>query len=365
MTTASRFSMSKSPVSPSVTIRDVAARAGVSIKTVSRVLNSEPGVIPETQALVRAAVDELKYSPNPSARNLASVVSNTIGFVYRYVREEEDEVRGGHQYSRLLEIGALEACQQHEFGLIPMPCDTNADDLAQRIIAQVRKRRLGGLIVAAPLDSSVPGLLDALRREGILHVCVSPDDLRHGAPHVAIDEVAAAHALTAHLIEHGHRRIGFVKGTRNLRVTAERFDGYRKAMAEHGLPVDERWVAQGAFTFGSGIKCGAQLLEVAPRVTAVFASNDDMAVGVMHAAYRQGIRIPHELSVVGFDDTESARFSWPPLTTVRQPLEDMAQAAVAQLIGLIRPQRLGAEATAVRTMFSCRLIVRASVAAPA
>jgi LacI family transcriptional regulator len=357
--------MSKAPASPSVTIRHVAAHAGVSIKTVSRVLNCEPGVIPETQALVRAAVAALNYSPNPSARNLASVVSNTIGFAYRHVSLEEDDMRGGHQYSRLLQIGALEACQQHEFGLIPIPCDTRKGDLAEHLITQMRERRLGGLIIAAPLGNNVSGMLDKLTRQGIPHACISPNDLDLESPYVAIDERSAAREMTTHLIEQGHQRIGFVKGMRNLRVTEERYDGYRQAMAAHRLPVDRHWIAQGEFTFASGIKCGEKLLSLTPRVTAIFASNDDMAVGVMHAAYARGIRIPGDVSVAGFDDTELARFSWPPLTTIRQPLELMAHAAVGQLIGLIRPQRVGVEALSPQLVFPCKLISRASVAGPA
>ncbi|WP_395407388.1 LacI family DNA-binding transcriptional regulator [Pseudoduganella sp. UC29_106] len=356
--------MSKASDSPTVTIRHVAAHAGVSIKTVSRVLNCEPGVIPETQALVRASVAALNYSPNPSARNLASVVSNMIGFAYQHISPEEDDMRGGHQYSRLLQIGALEACERHGFGLIPIPCDTRAQDLPERLVMKARERRLGGLVIAAPLGNNAFGMLETLNRAGMPHVCISPNDLEHDAPCVAIEEQSAAYEMAKHLIGQGHRRIGFVTGLRNLRVTQARYEGYLQAMEEHGLPVDPRWVAQGEFTFASGIKCGENLLSLSPPVTAIFASNDDMAVGVMHAAYARGIRIPEDLSVAGFDDTELARFSWPPLTTIRQPLEQMAQTAVAQLIGLIRPQRVSGEALSPRAIFPCKLIARASVAPP-
>jgi LacI family transcriptional regulator len=219
------------------------------------------------------------------------------------------------------------------------------------------------LIIATPLGNNVSTMLEELSREGIRHVCISPNDLTRAAPWVAIDEAAAAYEMTKHLIGHGHSRIGFIKGMRGLRVTQERYEGYRRAMAEHGLAVDERWVVQGEFTLGSGIECGARLLSLTPRVTAIFASNDNMAVGVMHAAYDRGIQIPADLSVVGFDDTELARFSWPPLTTVRQPLEEMGQAAVAQLVGLIRPQRIDVEPVSSKLVFHCQLVARASVAA--
>jgi LacI family transcriptional regulator len=345
----------------SITISDVARLAGVSIKTVSRVLNCEAGVVPDTQALVRAAVAQLNYTPNPSARNLASVVSNTIGLAYSHISTDDDDQRGGHQYALILQIGALQACQQHEFGLLPMPCDTRDPNMVAALVARVRERRLGGLVIAAPL-SNAPGLLEALRDNGIAHVCINPNDLSQPTPYVAIDEQAATFEMTMHLIGRGHSRIGFVRGIRGSRVSEEREKGYRAAMAGQGLAIDPAWVVQGEFTFLSGRQCGEQLLAQAPRVTAIFASNDDMAVGVMHAANAAGIRVPDEISIVGFDDTELARFSWPPLTTIRQPLEQMAHTAVEQLIALVRPQRMGLGSHAPHVLFPCKLIERASVA---
>lgn len=202
--------MSRASPVRTATIRDVAAVAGVSIKTVSRVLNCEPGVVQETQDLVRAAVAKLNYTPNPSARNLASVVDATIGLAYSHLHLEDDD-RGGHQYSLILQIGALEACQQYGFGLIPMPCDSRAADKIDQLVARVKERRIGGLVIAAPL-SNTPGLLDALDKNSIPHTCINPNDLGSRTPHVAIDEQAAAREMTEHLIAQGHRRIGFIKG---------------------------------------------------------------------------------------------------------------------------------------------------------
>lgn len=345
------------------TIRDVAALAGVSIKTVSRVLNSEAGVVAETQALVRAAVAQLNYTPNLSARNLASVVEATIGLAYSHMRLDDDDDRGGYQYSLILQIGALEACQQNGFGLIPMPCDVRAADKIEQLVAQVRERRIGGLVIAAPLGNT-PGLLDALNKYGIPYVCINPNDLGPLTPHVAIDELAAAREMTEHLIGFGHRKIGFIKGIQGSRVSEERYQGYAAAHAAHGLAINPQWVMQGEFTFRSGMACGHALLSLAAPPTAIFASNDDMAVGVVHAANALGVRIPAEVSVAGFDDTELARFSWPPLTTIRQPLEQMAHTAVEQLIGLIRPQRIARQVHPVHVVYPCKLISRASVAAP-
>lgn len=356
--------MTQSAATRPSTIRHVAALAGVSIKTVSRVLNCEPGVIPETQARVRDAVAQLNYTPNPSARNLASVVSNLIGLAYSHISlddTDKDSDRGGHQYGLILQIGAQRACQQHEFGLLPMPSDASLPDIGERLVAQVRELRLGGLVLAAPL-SNAPGLLDALREHQIAHVCINPNDLHHSTPYVAIGEAQAAYDMTDHLIGKGHRAIGFIKGMLGSRVSEERYQGYTGAMAQHGLGVDPQWVVQGDFTFQSGRECGRTLLGRTPRVSAIFASNDDMAVGVMHAAYASGIRIPQDISIAGFDDTELARFSWPPLTTIRQPLEQMAQTAVEQLIRLVRPQRVDLVAHEPHLIFPCSLIERDSVA---
>lgn len=347
----------------SPTIRDVAALASVSIKTVSRVLNSEAGVLPETQDLVQTAVAQLNYTPNPSARNLASVVDATIGLAYSHLRLDDDD-RGGHQYSMILQIGALEACQQNGFGLIPMPCDARAADKIGQLVAWVKERRIGGLVIAAPLGNT-PGLLDSLQQHGIPYACINPNDLAPRTPLVAIDEVAAAREMTEHLIAYGHRKIAFIKGMQGSRVTDERYRGYAMAHAAHGLDVTSRWVAQGEFTFRSGVDCGRALLSQPDPPTAIFASNDDMAVGVMHAAHAKNIRIPADLSVAGFDDTELARFSWPPLTTIRQPLEQMAHTAVEQLIGLVRPRRVSRIRHPAHVIYPCKLIPRASVAAPA
>nr|WP_315394484.1 LacI family DNA-binding transcriptional regulator [uncultured Duganella sp.] len=355
--------MPPAPPSRSTTIRDVAALAGVSIKTVSRVLNSEAGVLAETAQLVRDAVAKLNYTPNLSARNLASVVEATIGLAYSHLRLDDGDDRGGYQYSLILQIGALEACQQSGFGLIPMPCDVRAADKIEQLVARVKERRIGGLVIAAPLGNT-PGLLDALQQHAIPYVCINPNDLGPLTPHVAIDEVAAAREMTEHLIGHGHRKIGFIKGIVGSRVSEERYQGYAAALAAHGLAVDPRWVAQGEFTFRSGVECGRALLSLAQPPTAIFASNDDMAVGVVHAANAMGVRIPADVSVAGFDDTELARFSWPPLTTIRQPLEQMAHTAVEQLIGLIRPQRIARHVHPAHVVYPCKLISRASVAAP-
>jgi LacI family transcriptional regulator len=354
------MTMTPSAAPRSITISDVARLAGVSIKTVSRVLNCEAGVVADTQALVRAAVAELNYTPNPSARNLASVVSNTIGLAYSHISTDDDE-RGGHQYALILQIGALQACQQHEFGLLPMPCDTRDPGMVAALVARVRERRLGGLVIAAPL-SNAPGLLEALRDSGIAHVCINPNDLSQTTPYVAINEQEATFEMTMHLIGKGHTRIGFVRGIQGSRVSEEREKGYRAAMAGQGLAIDPAWLAQGEFTFLSGRQCGEQLLALTPPLTAIFASNDDMAVGVLHAANARGIRVPDQVSIVGFDDTELARFSWPPLTTVRQPLEQMAHTAVEQLIALVRPQRMGLGSHDPHVLFTCKLIERASVA---
>ncbi|MDE2149225.1 MAG: LacI family DNA-binding transcriptional regulator [Gammaproteobacteria bacterium] len=337
-----------------VTIDDVAASAGVSIKTVSRVLNHEPNVREATRARVRQAVEQLNYRPNPSARSLAGNRADIIGLAYDNPSDS---------YITNVLHGALGACQEFDYSLLLNPCDYRDPCLPQQITQLIENRRLAGLILTPPV-SDVAELLRVLDQLEITYVSIAPIDRERPGLYVVMNDRAGARDMTLHLIELGHRRIGFVKGHPDHGASHHRFQGYCDALRQSGIAITDELVVQGMFSFESGLECGERLLCLTTRPTAVFASNDDMAAGILHLAHQRGIRVPEELSIVGYDDTPLSRVVWPSLTTLRQPIQEMARAAVEQLVAILRPNHAGLKAHAPHETLRYELVVRQSACPP-
>ena len=317
-----------------VTIYDVAERAGVSIKSVSRVLNGERNVSEALRNKVQAAVDALGYRPSLSARGLAGASSYLIAaLVDADLTVEHWRSGRGNDYLSRMELGALMECRHAGYHLLIELIDVASPHLEREIAALVSSLRPDGLILTPPVSDATP-VLDALDRRGLPYVRLGAEaDLTRGR-RVYMDDHRAAYDLTAHLARLGHRDIGFIIGNARYAASRARREGFESAMARHGLAVRPEWVVEGDFTFQSGLECGARLLAQAPRPTAIFASNDDMAFGVLQAAARLGLSTPADLSVVGFDDAPGAQFSVPQLTTVRQPVAEMAETAARMLISI-------------------------------
>jgi LacI family transcriptional regulator len=305
-----------------VSIYDVAKRAGVSIKTVSLVINRQPNVSLQTRTAVLAAIDALAYKPNVFARGLASERSYLIGLLH--------DVAPG-SYIADLQLGALARCRDEGYHLIVELLNPQQDrDVDQRVRALVSESVLHGVILTPPLcdDRTIMQELSAAKTP---FVRVAPGNRMPGTSVVHIDEFKAAYEMTAYLVSLGHRSIGFVKGKPDHGAARLRFDGYRSALADAGLPFQEEFCAQGFFTYQSGIEAGEKILSAKVRPTAIFAGNDDMAAGVLAISQKFNLSIPNDLSVAGFDDSIVAQVVWPRLTTCRQPLKDMAAAAVSLL----------------------------------
>ncbi len=334
------------------TIDDVAACAGVSIKTVSRVINREANVRPETARRVHEAIRELRYRPNPAARNLASPQAYLINVLYDNPSDS---------YMVAVIGGVLAACEIVHYGMLLTHCDMTSPRLLDHVDETVAQYRASGLVLTPPLCDHAP-LVEYLDAEGIDYVSIDPRDERQDRPFVAIDDRRAGRELTDHLLGHGHRRIGFIKGHPLHGAAARRLDGYRDAHRERDVAVDERLIADGMFSFDSGIECARQLLHRRERPTAIFAGNDDMAAGVLHVAQEMGIDVPSALSVAGFDDTPIARYVYPSLTTIRQPIRAMAQGAVDCLIRYIRRRNGMAAEGPIAQRFEYKLVIRHSVA---
>jgi LacI family transcriptional regulator len=299
-------------------IQDVAEAAGVAIKTVSRVLNSEPNVREETRQRVLAVVKRLNYHPSLSARSLAGRRSYLIGLVYE---------NPSANYIVDVQHGAMSRCREGQVA-------SRGADLEREILGLIDQTRLDGVIVTPPLSESA-ALLEALRRRDAPFARIAPSDLDQPGPCVYMDDVGAARDMTEYLIGLGHRRIGFIVGHPEHFASGQRLRGYKAALKAHRIAFQSELVKQGYFVFESGLEAARQLLATAKRPTAIFASNDDMAAGVLMAAHEMAIAVPTRLSVAGFDDTYVARTVWPRLTTIHQPSYDLAYTAADLLIRLL------------------------------
>lgn len=317
--------------------------------TVSRVLSGTAPVSPATQERVRRAIRELHYRPNSAARHLASGAAHRVGFIY---------ANPSQAYLSELLVGALDECAAQGLQLV----------LARASEPARRRRELAALLadgvdafLLPPAVCDEPRLLALLRRASARWVALSPASTQAHALSVSVDDFEAARRLTTHLIKLGHRRIGFIAGDPAFRAATDRCAGYLRALADAGLEPGP--MEQGHFSFQSGFEATTRLLTAGRGCTAVFASNDDMAAGALAAATRSGLTVPRDLSIAGFDDTPIASTVSPAITTMRQPIAEMAHTAVRLLLRG-RPGRASPDPATTRPTFRCTLIERDSCTRP-
>jgi LacI family transcriptional regulator len=310
------------------TIDDVAELAGVSIKTVSRVVNQEPNVRDATRARVEKAIAKLNYRPNLSARNLASQRSRVIALVYDDPSAYENPSGG---FILRMQTGVLKACQKADYRFIIHPCNPQSPTIGQELKALIEHARPHGIVLAAPL-SNMPRIVRAISSTGTPMVRLSPGTAGGDQYSVGTNDREISAEMTRYLASLGHRRIAFIKGNVQHKAVGSRYLGYVDGLKASGLSLDEALVEQGDNSFGSGEAAGRRLLELKVPPTAIFAANDDMAAGVIRAAALLGVAVPSQLSVAGCDDIALASQLCPTLTTIRQPLETMAERAALALI---------------------------------
>ena len=264
-----------------------------------------------------------------------------------------------HEFSYMKDVlnGALSACEAGEHSLLLRPLTLPSPEVAEHIERFVVQARVEGIILPSPMGD-VPEVLRLLRRLEIPFAAIAPKAPAPGQTNILCEDQEACLSLTEFLIERGHRRVGFIKGDPEHGATGKRFSGYRQALRKHGLGYADGLVRQGYFDFDSGKAAAAELLDLPKAPTAIIASNDDMAAGVLFEARRRGLAIPGDLSVVGFDDTPLASRLWPPLTTVRQPIKEMAETAARLLMDRLN----GKAAEPPRAPFPCEIVVRESAA---
>ena len=327
-------------------IRDVAACAGVAVKTVSRVLNGHPYVSDTTRERVEAAMRHLGFRPSMAARILSGAKSNQIALIYD---------NHSPYYMFQIQTGCWDQCRARGIRLLAQPVDVADPRVGEQVRGLVTETHVDGIILSSPVTDCDP-VLRALELLDIPFVRISPGTNHALTSSVFMDDAQAADDMTTHLINHGHRRIGFIRGHPNHMASDDRLFGYRRAIDRAGIAYEPALVCDGEFDFDSGVRGAQMLLALPDRPTAIFASNDDMAAGVLAVAHDRGMAVPADLSVAGFDDTTLARTVWPPLTTIHQPMAELARTATEILIegGEISHRRL-----------PHTLVERASVAPPA
>ncbi len=300
----------------------IADIAGVSLKTVSRVVNKESGVNIKTREKVANLIKQMDYQPNLSARSLAAARSFLIALLYD---------NPSTAYIISLQSGALASCEEKGYGLLIHPCQHQKADLSERINLLARQTRIDGLLLTPPL-CDMEDLLDLLDERKLKYVRISPLEKNDRSPCVYADESQAAYTMTEYLVSQGHRRIGFITGHPHRSGTEMRLKGYSQALGDNHLQLDPSIIIEGDYTFESGELAARKLLNAENRPTAIFASNDYMAAGVLKVASQLKIRVPYDLSISGYDDAPMAKRLWPRLTTIRHPVEQVSRQATDLLI---------------------------------
>ncbi|MEP6343844.1 MAG: LacI family DNA-binding transcriptional regulator [Maricaulaceae bacterium] len=309
----------KKPGNPP-TIIDVANEAGVSMKTVSRVINNEVRVKEKTRERVQSAIKRLGYQRNVFARGLRADRSLVLGLLY--------ETSQGDYPADVLQ-GALSECRKKGYHLVVETLHgPNKRQQAARFLSQTR---LDGVLMTPPVCDNA-SVLKAFKEFDTPYVRISPQKPRKNECYIGIDDFAAAKEVIDHLIGLGHRRIGFIKGLDGHRAAGERFSGYCSALEDIGIQRDDSLIVSGNFNFESGVEGAKTLLATEYPPTAIFAANDAAAAGVLSYAHSAGVSIPGDLSVCGFDGGAISRMIWPSLTTIHQPIFLLGESAVSLLI---------------------------------
>lgn len=332
------------------TLYDVAARAGVSAKTVSRVVNGEQSVSRATRERVLHAIEALKYRPSPLARGLGGSHGYAIGLAYD---------NPNAYYIIAMQEGALRACDELNFRLLMHPCNSNSTSLAENLRDFVDRSRLSGLVLTTPVSERQVSLRRLIEYKiPFVRVLSATRAPRDGLACVYVNDRDAARAITNHLLSLGHTRIGFLRGGRQHHASAERLQGYKDALIDYGLPVDDEIIVEGDYVFDRGFRGARRLFGLRKPPTAIFGCNDEIAAGALAAAQSMDLQVPYDVSIAGFEDSPFSRHSWPPLTTARQRADVIVEHATRMLIAHMRGDAVENEG------FSPELVVRGSTAPP-
>jgi LacI family transcriptional regulator len=339
-------------MSKKVTIKDVAAAAGVSHQTVSRVMNNRPDVAKETRRRVRQVIEELDYQPSAIARSLSRQHSHTLGVV-----------TAGLKYigpSRTLN-GIAEQAEELGYGLLLKELPSfNANDI-KPILNFLVSRQVDGIIWAVAEIGENHEHLHKLHKELSIPMVFLTMSSREDMFIVAVDNYLGGRKATEHLLEQGCRHIGHISGPLSWWESRQRKAGWHDTLLEAGIPIEEHRWQEGDWSSASGQQAMLKILESFSQMDAVFIANDQMALGALQLACQNGINVPEDIAVVGFDNLPESQYFWPPLTTIRQNLRQLGGTAVSELVRIIEAVRLDEEVLQPKVVTLCpELVVRKS-----
>ncbi len=308
-----------------VTINDIASRAGVSYQTVSRVINNRPDVADDTRARVQQIINEVGYRPSAAARSLVSHRTHTLGLLTADFSD--------YFFTQVI-IGAEAEARKHSFHIMLGSTERNPEEEPEyfRMLAE---QQVEGILFARPSTEPDNGHIQSMLRQGIPVVTTAYHAPGEGLTVVDVDNVDGGIQAARCLVEAGHRRIAMITGPGAWRSVADRAQGYQLALEAAGIGYDPTLVAQGDWSYESGYRAMAHLLDAAPGFTGLFAQNDQMAIGAIRALHDAGWRVPDDLGVVGYDDIPVARYYQPRLTTIHQPMQEVGRMAARLLIEAI------------------------------
>lgn len=328
------------------TIADIARIAKVSKTTVSRVLNNKPYVEADTKQRVLAIIDETGFTPQYSAISLAGGKTNIIGLLVPSL---------SNPYSLTVIQGVAEKIAGENFDLMLYTTGLSEEN-QKRFIQKLSKKVVDGLVVLLPRESS--DLEKELFTSDLPIVLIDHRGINSHVPTIAVTNEKGGYDATNYLVSLGHHAIGFITGVLDFGCSIERLEGYKVALASHNIPFESRYVIPGDFTELSGYSSTKALMSQKKPPTAIFCSNDEMAIGAVKAIQEIGLRVPYDVSIIGFDDISKASMVYPPLTTIRQPLFKMGENAANLLLDLIKGTKIDKTCVVLQT----ELVIRGSCA---
>lgn len=341
-----------------VTIKHVAADAGVSLQTVSRVINNEPNVRPEMKNRVQSSIDRLGYVPSIAAQRMSGSRSYLILAINDRDRTIADwQARQGTDWVDQMLLGGMLKCAEFGYRMIFELVDTHSDHVERELLGALAALQPDGIILTPP-HSDNPQIVALLDQQKIPFVRIGSKQNGMGIP-VSMDDEGSAWQASRYLIERGHRRIGFISGSNEYDLSGWRIDGWLQAMAKAGLDA-AGLLAAGDFSYASGEVAARALLDRPDRPTAIIASNDQMALATLEVARSLGLSIPHDLSLISFDNTPLVHFTQPPLTAIDQPIA----ATTSKAVELIIAAQNGDPPPPALTIVPATIIERDSVAPP-
>ena len=308
------------------TIKDVARTAGCSIKTVSRVINNEPYVKEELRTRVQTAIRALGYAPNISARRLVQNKSYMICILL---------YPGFHQEASQILSTVMDITHEEDYDILIQPYFPSNKRSRNKLVELIAEHRIDGFVITPPCDSD-SFLIDMLVTYKVPLVQINPFDPTPLIPSISGEDRVGAFQMAEYLIALGHKSIAFLMGSRNMRSSFDRLEGYKAALQAHQLPFEPGLVENSENTFDGGYTACKLLLQRNARLTAIFAGNDEAAYGVIYALQEMGIPVPQQVSVCGFEDLAQSKKIWPGLTTIHQPADDMIAQATHMLIGILK-----------------------------